>query len=149
MSQTMEITQEALETIGRYVQQNLASWLQGRTGIAYTERDLELRERAVRVEEELKAQRDLMNQGFENLRQLMAGQFEQVDKRFELVDRRFEQVDKRFELVDRRFDQVDKRFEQVDKRISDLNQHMNRWLTVITVMLGLIGIAITFGSFFR
>ena len=135
MSQTMEITQEALETIGRYVQQNLASWLQGRTGASYTERDLELRERAVRVEEELKAQRDLMHQGFENVRQLMARQFEQVDKRFELVDRRF--------------DQVDKRFEQVDKRISDLNQHMNRWLTVMTVMLGFIGIIITIGTFFR
>ena len=50
----------------------------------------------VRVEEELKAQRELM------------------DERFGFMERRFEAVDKRFEDLmaysDRRFKQVDKRF---------------------------------------
>lgn len=88
----------------------------------YTERDVELRERALRVEVELKAQREIISQNCEAMR---IG-FEQVDKRFE---------------------QVDKRFEQVDKRLDDMNRHMNRWLTVITVMLGLIGLAMMVSNF--
>ena len=53
--------------------------------------EIELRERMVRVEEELKHQRELMRQGFEQ------------------VERRLEQIDKRFEQVDRRFDELIKR----------------------------------------
>ena len=73
----------------------------------------ELLERSVRVEEELKHQRLLMRESFEQFEK----RFELIEKRFEQVDKRFEQVDKRFEQVDRRFEQVDKRFEQVDKRL--------------------------------
>ena len=66
--------------------------------------DLELRERLVRVEEAIKHQAELMEQGF----RLMERRFEQVDKRFEEMredmNRRFEQVDKRFELLTRRID---------------------------------------------
>lgn len=83
------------------------------------ERELDLIERIVRLEEgqkDLKVQMDL--------------RFQQVDKRFEDLlhsqDKRFEQVDKRFEQVDKRFDQIDKRFEQADKRIEDLIHSMNR-----------------------
>jgi hypothetical protein len=47
-----------------------------------------------RVEEELKHQRELMRQGFE-----------QVDRRFEQVEKRFEQVDKRFDEMLKRHDQ--------------------------------------------
>ena len=53
----------------------------------------ELLERSVRVEEELKHQRLLMRESFE-----------QFEKRFELIEKRFEQVDKRFEQVDKRLD---------------------------------------------
>ena len=77
----------------------------------------ELLERSVRVEEELKHQRLLMRESFEQFEK----RFELIEKRFERVDKRFEQVDKRFEQVDKRFEQVDKRFEQVDKRL-DLQQ---------------------------
>ena len=66
----------------------------------------------VRVEEELKHQRELMREGFER----MDKRFEQVDKRFEQVDKRFEQVDKRFESMqasmDKRFDDLLKRHNQ-------------------------------------
>ncbi|MDR4521468.1 MAG: hypothetical protein R3E36_12910 [Nitrosomonas sp.] len=55
--------------------------------------ELELRERIVRVEEELKHQRELMLQGFK-----------QMEKRFEQVDKRFEQIDKRFEVMMARID---------------------------------------------
>ena len=73
----------------------------------------ELLERSVRVEEELKHQRLLMRESFEQFEK----RFELIEKRFEQVDKRFEQVDKRFEQVDEHFEQVDKRFEQVDKRL--------------------------------
>ena len=73
----------------------------------------ELLERSVRVEEELKHQRLLMRESFEQFEK----RFELIEKRFEHVDKRLEQVDKRFEQVDKRFEQVDKRFEQVDKRL--------------------------------
>lgn len=56
--------------------------------------DLELCERLVRVEEELKHQRELMFEGFK-----------QMEKRFEQIDKRFEQVDKRFEEMLKRHDQ--------------------------------------------
>ena len=41
--------------------------------------EIELRERMIRVEEELKHQRELMQQGFA----MMEKRFQQVDKRFE------------------------------------------------------------------
>jgi hypothetical protein len=68
--------------------------------------ELDLRERTIRVEEELKHQRELMLEGFK-----------QMDKRFEQVDKRFEQVDKRLEQVDKRIDQIDKRFEEMGRRL--------------------------------
>ncbi|CCE22672.1 hypothetical protein [Methylotuvimicrobium alcaliphilum] len=67
--------------------------------------ELDLRERTIRVEEELKHQRELMIESFK-----------QVEKRFEQVDKRFEQVHKRFEAIqtsmDKRFDELLKRHDQ-------------------------------------
>jgi chromosome segregation ATPase len=77
-----------------FIKQHLGEWLAeqslGKPPVVY---EVELRERMVRVEEELKHQRELMRQGFE-----------QVDKRLEQVDKRLEQVDKRFEQMDKRLD---------------------------------------------
>ena len=50
--------------------------------------ELELRERIVRVEEELKHQRQLMIQGFE-----------QMEKRFEAMDNRFEIITQRLDRL--------------------------------------------------
>lgn len=55
--------------------------------------ELELRERTIRVEEELKHQRELMGEGFK-----------QMEKRFEQVDKRFEQIDKHLESLAHRLD---------------------------------------------
>lgn len=111
----MALKEEELELIGEYVQSHLSEWLTAQphtlTGSIYP---VELGERIVRVEEELKNQRELMRQGFD-----------QIDKRLELMqinmDRRFEQIDKRFEQMDRRFEQIDKHFEQVDKHFDEVN----------------------------
>ena len=85
--------------------------------------DMELRERTIRVEEELRHQRELMMEMFAN----MKTQFAYIEKRFEHVDKRFEQVDKRFE--DLRAD-MNTRFEQVDKKFS-----MMMWFTGIGLSL--------------
>jgi predicted nuclease with TOPRIM domain len=102
----MPLSNQDLEQI----KQHLSHWMDNKIQSGPWAIGPELLERAVRVEEELKHQRLLMRESFE-----------QFEKRFEQVDKRFEQVDKRFEQVDKRFEQVDKRFEQVDKRL-DLQQ---------------------------
>jgi len=102
----MALAQEDLQQIGEYVKSHISEWIAeqslGKPPVVY---EIELRERMVRVEEELKHQRELMRQGFE-----------QVDKRLELMqadmDKRFEQVDKRFEQVDKRFDEMLKRHDK-------------------------------------
>jgi tetrahydromethanopterin S-methyltransferase subunit G len=91
---TMALAEEDLQQIGEYVKRHIGDWMAeqslGKPPVVY---EIELRERMVRVEEELKHQRELMRQGFE-----------QVDKRFEQVDKRFEQVDKRFDEMLKRHD---------------------------------------------
>ena len=103
--------------------------------------ELEIRERIVRVEEELKHQRELMIEGFKQIDK----RFEQVEKRFEQVEKRFEQVDKRFEQVDKRFEQIEKRFEQFDKRFEVLTLRIDRfmiWSFTTTLTVGGIVIAV-------
>lgn len=95
--------------------------------------ELEIRERILRVEEGLKHQRELMQEGFKRM-----------DQRFEQMEKRFEQVDKRFEQVDKRFEQMDKRFEQIDKRFEAMTARMDRfmvWSFATTLTVGGIVVA--------
>ena len=88
----MALAQEDLEQIQWLIKKSLAETPEAlNANVRY---ELDLRERTIRVEEELRHQRELMTEGFK-----------QMDKRFEQIDKRFEQVDKRFEQVDKRFDQ--------------------------------------------
>ncbi len=105
--------------------------------------EIDLRERTIRVEEELKHQRELMITGFNQ----MEKRFEQVDKRFEQMredmSKRFEQVDKRFEQVEKRFEQVDKQLEQQHKEIMSIHQEIKlqmRWS--FGVLLGVGGLVV-------
>jgi DNA repair exonuclease SbcCD ATPase subunit len=142
----MALAQEDLnvikQEIGLYVKENISAWLAeqslGKPPVVY---EIELRERMVRVEDELKNQRELMREGFnqmekrfELMQASMDKRFEQVGKRFEQVDKRFEQIDKRLELMqadmDKRSEQVDKRFESVQQEIRTLQlrmDHFMRW----------------------
>ena len=78
----------------KYIRQQFTDWIVeesiGKPAVVY---EIELRERIIRVEEELKHQRELMLESFR-----------QMDKRFEQVEKRFEQVDKRFEALNKRMD---------------------------------------------
>ena len=93
-----------------FLKEHMAQWLAeqslGKPPQVY---EIELRERMVRVEEELKHQRDMIQHIID-----------QMDKRFDQVDKRFEQMDKRFEQMERRFEQMDQRFEVMTKRIDRL-----------------------------
>jgi len=84
--------------------------------------EVELRERTIRVEEELKHQRELMLQGFK-----------QVDRRFE--ENRIE-MEKRFEQVEKRFEQVEKRFEEMLVRTDKIAARHDRmqWIIFLTML---------------
>ena len=106
-----------------------------------------LLERMVRVEEELRAQRTLMDERFA----FMAARFEAIDRRFDAVDKRFEDlirqmnvrfeaVDKRFEAVDKRFEdligQMNARFETVDRRFEESRAHADSRFKTLAMMIG-------------
>ena len=124
----MALAQEDIEQILLLIKKALSETPE--TLNANVRYELDLRERTIRVEEELKHQRELMLEGFKQ----MEKRFEQVDKRFEQIqldmNKRFEQVDKRFEQVDKRFEQVDKKFEQLHQEIMGLHHEIKllmRW----------------------
>jgi flagellar capping protein FliD len=122
----MDLTEDQLHQIGEYIRNKLPDW--ATTGTATTESvPVVLLERIVRVEEELKNQRELMMQ-----------YHTQTDKRFEDL---IHQMDKRFE-------QVDKRFEQMDRRFDDLQSAMNRQFLVVSSILGVLTILVGAGFFF-
>jgi len=127
----MALAQEDIEQIQELIKKSIE--LIPEVGNANVRYELDLRERTIRVEDELKHQRELMLTGFsqmdkrfEQTREESNKRFEQIDKRFEQVDKRFEQMDKHFEQVDKRFEQmhseVNKRFEQLDKQLEKQSQ---------------------------
>jgi len=151
----MGLAKEDIELIQQMIDSSFKQLDSAEPILSNVRYDLELRERTVRVEEELKRQRDLMLAGFAQMDkrfELIIEQFdkrsEQVDKRFEGLDKHFDlivkqfdkrfedmdkhfdlivkQFDKRFEQVDKRFEQVDKRFEQVDKRFEQVDKHFEQ-----------------------
>lgn len=64
MSSTMELTHDHLEQIGTYVREHLGEWICVAEPPVVVRMDAHYLERMVRIEEELKAQRELMQQGF-------------------------------------------------------------------------------------
>ena len=98
----MTLAQEDIE----YIKTHLGEWLAEQSlakPVAVYE--IELRERMVRVEEELKHQRELIQQNIDQMNK----RFEQMDKRFEAMQAN---IDKRFEQVDRRFDEMLRRHDR-------------------------------------
>jgi len=134
-------------------------------------KEMALLERIVRVEEELKAQGERfdmgfqalaknqeallreMNARFEALQREMIARFEASDKRFEALQRemnaRFDASDKRFEALQRemdaRFEASDKRFDAVDKRFEAMDKRftMVQWLIGIVIGIPSLAFAIT------
>jgi len=152
---TSKLKDEDLEQIGQYLAEKYPILKSGTNQLRYSEIDLDIRERIVRVEEELKNQRELihevlkmMDTRFAEMYAFSNSRFEQVDKRFEQVDKRFEEMrtdmNSRFEQVDKRFEEMrtdmNSRFEQVDKRFEEINSNMN---SRFNMMMWFTGIGFT------
>jgi hypothetical protein len=98
MSGAMELTEREFKQIGSYVREHLGSWIREiAPPVTTVQLDPVYLERMVRVEEELRSQRDLMKQGFEHL----------------------------------------------DRRLDEARHHTNVWLTVLSIFLGLMTVAVT------
>jgi hypothetical protein len=139
----MALAQEDIDFIKTHLGEWLVEQSLGKPPVVY---EIQLRERMVRVEEELRHQRELMRAGFERMDERFMAMRADMDKRFEQVDQRFEQADKRQEELRQdmlaRFAQVDKRFEQVDKRFDEMlkrhDQHFLWTLGFIATGVGLV-----------
>ena len=88
-SMASKLTNDHLEQISRYLAEKFPVLKATRTKQSARDIEIDIRERIVRVEEELKNQRDL-------IREILIS----TDKRFEQVDKRFEEIQK---SVDKRF----------------------------------------------
>jgi hypothetical protein len=124
---SMSLAEEDIQ----FIKDHLGEWLAERSlGKPPAVYEIELRERMVRVEEELKHQRDL-------IKSILV----EMDKRFDAVDKRFEAIDKRFEAIDKRFEAMHL---QMDKRFEDLTRRIDRfmlWSFGLTVSVGALIVA--------
>ena len=111
----MPLTKEDLKQIEDHIKSNIGSWI-GDVSLTKSNyfNEIELIETMVRVEEELKNQRELMLMGFE-----------QTDKRFEEMQKN----------MDRRFEQVDKRFEDVNSKFTMMFAFMTLGFTILATMM--------------
>jgi chaperonin cofactor prefoldin len=154
----------------QFIKDHLGEWLAeqslGRPPAVY---EVELHERMVRVEEELRHQRELIktilvemdkrfdavDKHFKAMQQDMDLRFDAMEKRFEAIDKRFEAtqqdmdrrfnaMEKHFEAVDKRFETIDKRFETIDKRFEELTRRIDRfmfWSFGLTLSVGALIVA--------
>ncbi len=86
----MSLTSAELKQIEDHIKNNIGSWMEeiSLTKSSYFN-EIELIERIVRVEEELKSQRELMLMGFEQTNKRFEDMQKYMDKRFEDVNRKF------------------------------------------------------------
>jgi predicted nuclease with TOPRIM domain len=120
----------------QFIKDHLGEWLvEASLGKPPAVYEVELRERMVRVEEELKHQRELMLRGFENSEKRFEAQQEELNRRFDESNKRFEQMDKRFETL-----QI-----EMNRRFDELNRRMDRfmvWSFGTTVSVGGLVVAL-------
>jgi len=133
MSLTSADLKQIEEHIENHIKNNIGSWI-GDISLTKSSyfNEIELIERMVRVEEELKNQRELMLIGFEQVNKRFEDMQKYMDKRFEQVDKRFEQVDKRFEDMQK---YMDKRFEDVNSKFKMMFAFMTLGFTILATMM--------------
>jgi DNA-binding ferritin-like protein (Dps family) len=140
----------------QFIKDHLGEWLAeqslGRPPAVY---EVELRERMMRVEEELRHQRELiktilveMDKRFDAVDKHFEAMQQAMDRRFDAMEKRFEAIDKRFEAtrqeMDRRFNAMEKRFEAIDKRFEELTRRIDRfmfWSFGLTLSVGALIVA--------
>lgn len=129
MSQTMELTGEQIQKIGDYVIEKSHLWA--------PRYDRDLLERSVRLEEELKNQRELMLQGFQHMDARFESMQKQMDERFAASDRRFDDVNQRFNDMNQRFGDMNQRFDDMNKKFIMMFSFFAVGLTLITVLMSI------------
>ncbi|WP_296701348.1 hypothetical protein [Thiocapsa sp. UBA6158] len=148
----MALAREDIEFIKAHLGEWLAEQSFAKPPAVY---EIELRERMVRVEEELRHQRELiqtilvqMDKRFDAVEKRFEQMQLNMDKRFEAVDKRFEQMqlnmDQHFDAVEKRFEATDKRFEAMDKRFEELTRRLDRfmfWSLGLTISVGALVVA--------
>ncbi len=120
----MALAEEDIAQIRRMIKEALAETPEMHN--ANVRYELDLRERTIRVEEELKHQRELMITGFQQM------------------EKRFEQVDKKFEQIDNRLDQQHKEIVGIHKELINIHKEIKlsiRW--TFGILLGLAGLLFT------
>jgi len=147
----MEQPKEVAEIVEKILEEKLGDYFS--RYLAGREREYErigVIERLIRLEEELKAQREVM-----------VARFEAMDRRFEAVDRRFETVNNRFEdlihYMDKRFEDLihcmDNRFEDLihymDNRFEDINRRFTLLTWLISSLFGALALLITVFKFVK
>ncbi len=120
-----KFTEDDLREIGEYIAARFPALKSGGVYSGYGDIKIDLYERMVRVEEELKHQRELIL----NVMKMMDKRFAEVDKRFE--DLRSD-MNRRFE--DMRTD-MSNRFEQVDRRFSMMMWFTGIGFTLVTTII--------------
>ncbi len=145
MSDPVTLRDEDVLRIGEYVKpwlRELVDRLVPRPEL--TGGESKLLERMVRIEEELKSQRELMNERFG----FMERRFEAVDRRFEAANQRFEDLNanmsNQFKAVNQRFEDlllhIDKQFESVDKRFNIVTWIIGAGFAVVTSLTTVFGL---------
>ena len=113
----MALGESELEQIGDYVRGNLYGWL---TDVApQMVVGPQLLERSVRIEEELKQQREIMDRRFAESDRRFAELSKQMNRGFDDVNRRFDDVNRRFDDVNLRFEDMNKRFDESSRQTSE------------------------------
>ena len=74
-----------------------------------------------------------------NLKVTMLNKFEQIDKRFAQIDKRFEEIDGRFEQVDGRFEKIEGRLDRIEAKQKEHDKRFDRIEEKFTNSLKLIG----------
>ena len=133
-----KFTEEDLEFISSYLAEKYPAIKGNPDQYRYSDIKIDIHERIVRVEEELKHQRELIHE----VLKMMDKRFEQVDKRFEEMrtdmNSRFEEMrsdmNNRFEEM---YNNMNSRFEQVDKRFEYTHADMNRRFNMMMWFTGI------------
>lgn len=127
----MALSDEEIARIGQYIKKYLPQWTQEISQPLVPANTVVL-ERLIRLEEELKAQRELMESRFNEWDKRFEDLIHYMDKRFQAVDKRFESVDKRFEDL---IHYMDKRFDAVDRRFSSIQWMMGIGFTLLAALM--------------
>lgn len=103
-------------------------------------KELSIIERVIRVEEELKALREIENARFEAMEKRFEALQREMKAYYEATDKRFEAMEKRFEAMDKRFEAMDKRFEAMEKRFQFLQWFIGAGFTFISILIAIFGL---------